>query len=202
MTLQLVLAVAVTAVVGFAFGYRSGRLRRRVTAVVSRVVVAAACKRPGQGLKRGDMVTLGLDGSVRGDALVACRVSDGHLELIGLWEKPEGPESEDWQVDTESVDAALATAEGDELGRLVAATEGPDGAMACPLFQHTCGHVQGLSLMESSAHGYDVKTDRFGEFPATGAVCGGCGDHAHSPGGWRLLWRAGGESVRTARPDG
>jgi hypothetical protein len=72
----------------------------------------AACKRPGQGLKRGDMVTLGLDGSVRDDAtaLVACRVSDGHLELIGLWEKPEGPEGEDWQVDTESVDAAVATA--------------------------------------------------------------------------------------------
>lgn len=71
-----------------------------------------ACKRPDKALRRGDMVTLGIDGSIRDDAtaLVACRVSDGHLELLGLWEKPEGPEGEGWTVDREAVDAALATA--------------------------------------------------------------------------------------------
>lgn len=72
----------------------------------------AACKRPERSLQRRDMVTLGLDGSVRNDAtaLVACRVTDGHMELIGLWEKPDGPEGEGWQVDRESVDARLAWA--------------------------------------------------------------------------------------------
>ena len=44
-------------------------------------------------LHDNDMVTLGFDGSVRDDstALVACRVEDGHLELLGCWEKPDGP---------------------------------------------------------------------------------------------------------------
>lgn len=71
-----------------------------------------ACKRPDRALKRRDMVTLGLDGSIREDAtaLVACRVADGHVELLGLWEKPEGPEGEGWQVDREAVDAAVANA--------------------------------------------------------------------------------------------
>ncbi len=71
-----------------------------------------ACKRPGLALRRRDMVTLGLDGSIRDDAtaLVACRVSDGHIELLGLWEKPDGPEGETWSVDRESVDAAVANA--------------------------------------------------------------------------------------------
>jgi hypothetical protein len=70
------------------------------------------CRRPGTGLKRRDMVTLGLDGSVRDDAtaLVACRVSDGHLELLGLWEKPEGAGGTEWEVDRSAVDAAVANA--------------------------------------------------------------------------------------------
>jgi hypothetical protein len=59
-----------------------------------------------------DTVTLGFDGSVRDDstALVACRVSDGHLELLGCWEKPDGPDGENWQVDRVAVDAAVAAA--------------------------------------------------------------------------------------------
>lgn len=71
-----------------------------------------ACARPDRALQKRDMVTLGLDGSVRDDAtaLVACRFSDGHLQLLGLWEKPEGPEGETWQVDREEVDAAVAVA--------------------------------------------------------------------------------------------
>lgn len=73
--------------------------------------VWAACRRPGKALKRRDLVTLGLDGSVRDDAtgLVATRVSDGHIELIGLWEKPQDA-GDDWQVDRVSVDAKVAWA--------------------------------------------------------------------------------------------
>lgn len=59
-----------------------------------------------------DVVTLGFDGSVRDDstALVACRVEDGHLALLGCWEKPDGPAGDSWQVDREAVDAAVAQA--------------------------------------------------------------------------------------------
>lgn len=54
-------------------------------------------------------VTLGFDGSVRDDstALVACGL-DGRLELVGCWEKPDGPAGEGWQVDRVAVDAAVA----------------------------------------------------------------------------------------------
>lgn len=53
-----------------------------------------ACKRPERRLEPGDVITLGFDGSIGGDdadstALVACRVSDGHLEMLGLWERPD-----------------------------------------------------------------------------------------------------------------
>ncbi|MET7939625.1 terminase [Streptomyces sp. NPDC005302] len=69
------------------------------------------CRRAEE-LAEGDLVTLGFDGSIRDDAtaLTACRVSDGHLQLLGVWEKPEGPEGEDWQVDRVAVDAAVARA--------------------------------------------------------------------------------------------
>ncbi|MEV4037737.1 terminase [Streptomyces umbrinus] len=69
------------------------------------------CRRPEE-IAPDDLVTLGFDGSIRDDAtaLTACRVSDGHLQLLGCWEKPEGPEGEDWQVDREAVDAAVARA--------------------------------------------------------------------------------------------
>jgi len=71
-----------------------------------------ACKRADRALKKRDLVTLGLDGSVREDAtaLVACRVSDGHLELLALWENPGGFAGETWQVDREAVDAEVAKA--------------------------------------------------------------------------------------------
>lgn len=72
----------------------------------------AACKKPDRQLAPRDLVTLGFDGSVREDAsaLVACRVSDGHLELLGCWEKPVVTVDDDWQVDREEVDACLAGA--------------------------------------------------------------------------------------------
>jgi len=102
-----------------------------------------ACKDPTKGLQPGDVITLGFDGSIGGDdadstALVACRVSDGYLELVGLWERPENaprkqtrrktpaakrrgrrPTSEEdnddggefigeWRVDEDAVDALVA----------------------------------------------------------------------------------------------
>jgi hypothetical protein len=69
------------------------------------------CRRPEE-IAPGELVTLGFDGSIRDDAtaLCACRVSDGHLQLLGVWEKPEGPEGEGWQVDRESVDNTVARA--------------------------------------------------------------------------------------------
>ncbi|HEX6969128.1 MAG TPA: hypothetical protein VF174_10000 [Micromonosporaceae bacterium] len=72
------------------------------------------CRRPDRALRDGDLVTLGFDGSIGGPdadstALVACRVEDGHLELLDCWEKPEDA-GDDWQVDTDAVDDAVAAA--------------------------------------------------------------------------------------------
>lgn len=71
-----------------------------------------ACGKPGRSLRDRDLVTIGFDGAVRDDstAVVACRVSDGHLELLGCWERPEGPAGETWQVDREAVDAVISRA--------------------------------------------------------------------------------------------
>jgi hypothetical protein len=69
----------------------------------------AECADPLLSIADGEMVTLGFDGSVRDDstALVVCRVEDGHLELVGCWEKPDLAK-DDWQVDREAVDAEVA----------------------------------------------------------------------------------------------
>jgi len=77
------------------------------------------CRTSSKELRLGDTVTLGFDGS-RGTsdanktadatALVACRVEDGHIELIGCWEQPDGAEGEDWIVPRGEVDAAVAAA--------------------------------------------------------------------------------------------
>jgi len=66
---------------------------------------------------RSDPITLGFDGS-RGrtktkpdaTALVGCRVSDGHLFKIGVWEAPEGPSAKGWRVPELEVEAAVAEA--------------------------------------------------------------------------------------------
>jgi hypothetical protein len=67
--------------------------------------------------KKGDMVTLGFDGSLTDDstALVACRVDDGATFLLAIWEKPEGPKGQGWAVPKDQVrdaiDHAFATLE-------------------------------------------------------------------------------------------
>ena len=75
--------------------------------------VAAADKVVG----RGEEVVLGFDGSRKRNrgvtdatALVGCRVSDGHLFLVGCWEQPDGPFGDDWQVPTVEVLAAVEDA--------------------------------------------------------------------------------------------
>jgi hypothetical protein len=64
-----------------------------------------------------DQVTLGFDGSrarARGvtdaTALIGCRVEDGHLFELGVWEQPQGPVGFGWQVPATEVEAAVAEA--------------------------------------------------------------------------------------------
>lgn len=56
-------------------------------------------------------ITLGFDGSRKrsrgvtdATALVGCRVSDGHLFQIRVWEHPDGPAGEGWEVPVVDVD--------------------------------------------------------------------------------------------------
>ena len=68
-------------------------------------------------LSKGDTIVLGFDGS-RGrtktkpdaTALVGCRVSDGYLFKLGVWEAPDGPDGENWTVPELLVDAAVTEA--------------------------------------------------------------------------------------------
>lgn len=61
-----------------------------------------------------EIITLGFDGSrgrARGitdaTALIACRVSDGHLFEVGVWEQPDGPAGVDWRVPVEAVEKTV-----------------------------------------------------------------------------------------------
>jgi phage terminase large subunit-like protein len=61
---------------------------------------------------RGDVVTLGFDGSLTNDAtaLVACRVKDRYLFPLHIQERPDDKSGENWEVDQAAVDAAVAAA--------------------------------------------------------------------------------------------
>ncbi len=67
-----------------------------------------SCSDPELGLSPGDTVTLGFDGSKSNDhtALVACRVDDGALFLLGHW----NPEQYGGQVPRDLVDATVRSA--------------------------------------------------------------------------------------------
>lgn len=65
----------------------------------------------------GESVTLGFDGSrgrTRGKAdataLIGCRVSDGHLFEVRVWEQPSGPAGADWVPPVDEVDAEVRRA--------------------------------------------------------------------------------------------
>ncbi|MGW9399343.1 terminase [Streptomyces sp. NPDC055642] len=77
----------------------------------------AAVADTGRTVDSTDEIVLGFDGSRRrsrgvtdATALVGCRVSDGHVFLLGCWEQPEGPFGTDWQVPTVEVLAAVEDA--------------------------------------------------------------------------------------------
>ena len=57
----------------------------------------------------GDEIALGFDGGKTDDAtaLVAIRVRDGFADPIGIWEKPDGPQGDGWEIDKEAVDRAV-----------------------------------------------------------------------------------------------
>lgn len=63
-------------------------------------------------LKAGDKIVLGFDGGKTDDstALVAIRVKDNAVFLLGLWEKPNDETGRDWQVPRERVDNAVHAA--------------------------------------------------------------------------------------------
>jgi len=65
------------------------------------------CSEPGAELQDGDEVTLGFDGARLGDAtaLVACRMEDGLVVPLGVWEPPPG--ARDWETPVGSGDACL-----------------------------------------------------------------------------------------------
>lgn len=69
-------------------------------------------------IQPGDAITLGFDGSRKrqrgvtdATALIGCRVSDGHLFEIKVWEQPvKWPKDKDWTVDFDEVDAEVKLA--------------------------------------------------------------------------------------------
>lgn len=74
-----------------------------------------ACLDRSKPLADGDTVTLGFDGSrgrARGNAdataLVAVRVPDGYVELVGCWQARDG--EDDWEAPEDLVDAAVRDA--------------------------------------------------------------------------------------------
>lgn len=77
----------------------------------------AGCLNNKRHIEPKDVITLGFDGS-RGrakgkpdaTALIGCRVEDGHLFEIAVWEAPDGPEQETWTPPLPEIDAAVADA--------------------------------------------------------------------------------------------
>ena len=77
----------------------------------------AACTDAEAVVSDGDVIAIGFDGSRKrqrgvtdATALMGCRVSDGHLFPLGIWEQPEGPAGADWQVPVVEVLAAVKDA--------------------------------------------------------------------------------------------
>lgn len=68
-------------------------------------------------VKPGEEITLGFDGSRKrsrgvtdATALIGCRVSDGHIFEIKVWEQPQGPAGDGWAVPVDEVDWEVAQA--------------------------------------------------------------------------------------------
>jgi hypothetical protein len=74
----------------------------------------AACVDVSRVVADGEAISLGFDGSRKRNrgvtdatALMGCRIADGHVFPIGIWEEPEGPASDGWQVPVVEVLAAV-----------------------------------------------------------------------------------------------
>ncbi len=67
---------------------------------------------PGRKLEPGDAIVLGFDGSDYDDAtaLVASRLSDGHAQVLGLWQRPTGAAGLTWSVPRPAVNRVVAAA--------------------------------------------------------------------------------------------
>ncbi|WP_241779650.1 phage terminase family protein [Streptomyces natalensis] len=66
----------------------------------------------GDRLVDGDAITLGFDGGRTDDAtaLVAVRVRDRLIVPLAVWERPDGPAGDGWEVDRQAVDGAVRNA--------------------------------------------------------------------------------------------
>jgi hypothetical protein len=73
-----------------------------------------ACRDLEKFVAAGEVITMGFDGSRKrsagvtdATALIGCRVSDGHLFELGVWEQPSGPLGRDWVVPQLEVDSRV-----------------------------------------------------------------------------------------------
>ena len=60
-------------------------------------------------LKETDPITLGFDGGKSSDAtaLVAVRIADRAVFPLAVWERPDGPEADGWEIDRSAVDGVV-----------------------------------------------------------------------------------------------
>ncbi|GHF38576.1 terminase [Streptomyces mashuensis] len=67
-----------------------------------------ACVDHSDPIKPGDKISIGFDGSLFNDSsgVVGCRLRDGRLFVIDVWEKPEKAPP-DWEIDVLAVEAAI-----------------------------------------------------------------------------------------------
>lgn len=119
-----------------------------------------ACVSAGE-LRDGDEVTLGFDGSRTDDAtaLVAFRLSDQTLFPLGVWERPDGPGGEGWEVDRERVDAEVESA----FGRFNVAAFYADVALWESYIDRWSVEYRGrlrLKASPKSAVGWDMRSKR------------------------------------------
>jgi hypothetical protein len=68
--------------------------------------------RAGETIEPGRLVVLGFDGARFDDAtgLIATDVETGFQATVGVWEKPDGVDSEEWEVDEDDVNEVLSAA--------------------------------------------------------------------------------------------
>lgn len=59
--------------------------------------------------RRDEPIVLFFDGSKSDDAtaLAGCRVGDGHVLTLGVWQRPKGPAGDNWVVDRKDVDETV-----------------------------------------------------------------------------------------------